>query len=474
MDFALFGTDGIRGPYGSWPITEEFAYILGMALAQRTRSIPLLIFTCTDSRRSGASLETALHSGILSGHARVMSCGVIPTPALAYEIIHQGGGGGVALTASHNPHTDNGFKLFDHRGHKYSASEEQELEQVIQSLWSQHNMDISTTSPLTTSSSTLYLDSLAQQLHLSAKQHHSIRPVNVVLDAAQGACSPLASTLFIDQNPWDNIRFILINHEPTGDNINHHCGAVHTTALSQAVLKHHADFGVAFDGDGDRVVVIDHLGQEVSGSALIAHMALWHQQTTKPTAGSCYKVGTTILANSGLDSFFKTHNIKLMRTEVGDRNLAHLMDTHSIDFAAEPSGHHLFRSHVMGGDSLYATIQILQFYISQIKHNPSFNWHDASQTIGLLTETTISVAVNHKVPLENMPHVVLAIQSATQTLRSSSQNGRVLWRYSGTENKLRIFVEGDHSKTHLDQIASSLADTSVQAIKQQLALKDKS
>ena len=463
----LFGTDGIRGKYGTYPICEEFSYRLGLAIVKYCATPSAPIFTCVDSRQSGASLEQALHQGIVQAGGRAISFGIAPTPALAYLIKQQPAAAGVVITASHNPHHDNGFKIFNSQGSKLSSHQEQQLSELIGEL--NHHF---TPSPPTITSQPLtqYQDYLRHQLTQLAHTYTHHPPLKMIIDCAHGATSNLATQLFIHQNPLNNLSCRVIHNSPTGLNINHQVGATNTQSLSQAVLTEQTDFGVAFDGDGDRLVIVDHCGQPVNGTALIAIIASWLHHTFPSLAPPAHttSIATTKLANSGLDHYLNRTHIQVQRTEVGDRALAQLMTTNQLHFGGEPSGHYLFSHHLATGDSLYTTIQILQLMLHQLQINPDFTWHQAAQNIPLLAETMISIAVPQKIPLADLPHLQTAIDTLTDQLKQSSQHrqGRILWRYSGTEPKLRIMVEGAH-QAQVDAIAHKLATMSLHAINQQ-------
>ena len=463
---SLFGTDGIRGTYGIHPICEEFGYLLGTAIVKYCAAHSAPIFTCIDSRQSGTSLEQALHQGIVQAGGKAISFGTAPTPALAYLVKHQPAAAGVVITASHNPHPDNGFKFFNSQGYKLSAYQEHQLAELICDLDAPF-----TPSPPSIASQlpTPYQDYLRLKLTQLAHTYSHHRPLKMIIDCAHGATSKLATQLFIHQNPLTNLSCHIIHNAPNGLNINHQVGATNTQSLSQAVLTEQADFGVGFDGDGDRLVIVDHHGQAVVGSALIAIIAAWLYQTTTATVPKAHSsIATTHLANSGLDHYLNRIHIQVQRTEVGDRALAQLMTTHRLHFGGEPSGHYLFSHHLATGDSLYTTIQILHLMLHQLQINPDFTWHQAAQNIPLLAETMTSIAIPQKIPLADLPTVKAAIQTRTHQLKQSSQHhqGRILWRYSGTEPKLRIMVEGAH-QAQVDTIAHELATISLNEIKQQ-------
>lgn len=474
-ELTLFGTDGIRGPYGSYPICADFSWTLGRALAElhtKTQAQPLII-TCRDSRASGVALEHALHQGVLASGGQAISYGLAPTPALAYLITqHPGVAAGVVITASHNPSTDNGFKIFTSRGSKLNAAEQQQLSALIhhhgRSGSSGRMPAGQSPTTLVSQSPDAYQHYLATKLKELAQAYPQAvdAPLKLVIDCAHGATSTLAQALFVHAQHLPQVQALVIHSSPNGLNINDQVGATHIQALRKAVLAAQADFGVACDGDGDRLVLVDHHGTELTGSALLAILATWHASV----AGSTSHVATTILANSGLDAYFKAQNITVLRSDVGDHALAELMATHDVPCGGEPSGHYLFREHLTTGDSLYALIQILHLSLDQRRIDPDFTWHAAARKVPLLAEAMHSITVPEKIPLAKLPAANAAIGKATAELKSASPTGagRVLWRHSGTESKLRILVEGA-DQAQVERVAKHLAHTSLAATEQYLS-----
>ena len=442
----LFGTDGIRGAYGQFPITESVAYAIGRALAG-----PQPLLTCHDSRFSSPSLEGALHQGVTDGGGEAISYGVAPTPALAYMVAKEDVTGGVVISASHNPYTDNGFKVFNAKGRKLSTAEETRLTEQIYRHYREQCQGRGVPEIRVPSA---YLDALKAYLQ---DIPHPLKPIKIIIDCAHGASSVMARELFLGaQQP--NIQFELIHSSPNGRNINHGVGATAPAALCARVKEAGAFLGLAFDGDGDRLLLVDHKAKEVAGSALLAVMALWLQEQGRLEGAV---VVTTELANSGLDRFLVGHNIRVLRSAVGDKELAAVMESHGAVLAGEPSGHLLFADHLYSGDSLHSAIEILSLTMGHLATNPDFHWSGAAAGIPLLAERMISGAVEVKVPLHKLPSVQQALGAAEQKLAS----GRVLWRYSGTENKLRILVEGS-DQAEVDKTAESLMHQSLEAIQQ--------
>ena len=470
---SLFGTDGIRGPYGSFPICTDFSWALGRALTELNHDpaaqTPLII-TCRDSRASGVALEHALHQGVMAGGGQAISYGLAPTPALAYLITqHPGATAGVIITASHNPYTDNGFKIFTSRGSKLNTAEQQRLSTLIHHHWRQDTPAQAAVPDtlLTTQSPAAYQQYLTTKLQELAQRYPQATSLKLVIDCAYGATSELTQALFGGAQPLPQVQAIVIHSSPNGVNINDQVGATHTQALRQAVLAAQADFGIACDGDGDRLVLVDHHGTELTGSALLAILASWHAGGSGSTPKH---VATTILANSGLDAYFQAQNITVLRSEVGDHALAELMAAHDVLCGGEPSGHYLFREHLTTGDSLYALIQILHLSLDQRQINPNFTWHEAARKVPLLAEAMRSITVPEKIPLAKLPAAAAAICSATEQLRAASSTGagRVLWRHSGTEPKLRILVEGT-DQAQVEHLAQHLAHISLAATEQYLS-----
>lgn len=446
----LFGTDGVRGVANEAPMTPELALRLGRAIAfvagQGKNRRPR-IFIGKDTRLSGYMLETALASGICAMGGHVMLSGPIPTPAVAHLTVSMRADAGVVISASHNPFRDNGIKIFGHDGFKLPDEKEAEIEALMRSP----ELDAHGPTGAGIGTATRIEDAQGRYV-VYAKQtlpkEYTLDGLRVVVDAAHGAAYKVAPAVFAELGA----EVFTLGCSPDGKNINHERGALYPHAAQQEVLHRQAHLGIALDGDADRVIVIDDRGNLVDGDALMALCAtLQLEQGLLPKN----TVVATVMSNLGLERALERHGGRLVRTAVGDRYVVEEMRRGGYTFGGEQSGHLIFLDHASTGDGIVAALQVLLVMLK--KRRPLSEL--ASQCMTRIPQVLKSVSLPQRRPLDQMPHLSRGIAQVEAEL---AREGRVLVRWSGTEPKLRIMVEGpDEAKVnaYVDQlIAEARAD----------------
>jgi len=405
-----FGTDGVRAE-ALTVLTTQYVAALGRAAAEVLGGGPWLIGR--DTRESGAALEAAIAAGLAAAGAQPLSVGVVPTPALAW-LSAQRGVPAAMITASHNPWQDNGVKIFAVGGLKLSDDVERAIEALLQP---------EVAAPHTVVPAHGGYDEYAE--HMVALGH-SLAGVRVVLDCANGAMFEVAPKVFRSLGA----DVVVIHDSPDGRNINDHCGATHTDSLAAAVIAESAQMGLAFDGDGDRVIAIDHLGNVIDGDRLIALAAV---QLRDEGALHRDTVVVTVMSNLGFHKAMGAAGIEVVSTAVGDRYVLEALDAGGFSVGGEQSGHVIYRDLATTGDGLLAGIRLAQFV------------HDRGLPLAdLADEVMVSypqVLVNVRVRARH-PHVAAElaaeIEAAEGTLHG---DGRILVRASGTEPLIRVMVE---------------------------------
>jgi len=430
MTRKLFGTDGVRGRANEGNMTPEVAFKLGAALTyqarQRARRDPRIVIG-KDTRISSYLFEYALCSGICSMGGRVLLTGPLPTPAIALLTQSMRANAGIVISASHNPYYDNGLKVFGSDGFKLPDESEEELERLMDS-------DLLVTKRATglhiggaerlESAGGRYVQFVKSTL----PQDLTLEGLRVVVDAANGAAYATAPEVFSELGA--DVHAIGVR--PNGKNINDECGAVHPQTCANQVRRRKADIGIAVDGDADRVVVIDEKGEEVNGDAVIALCAtrmLRKNQLRKRTAVA------TVMSSIGLERAIEREKGKLLRVAVGDRNVVEAMRKQGFNFGGEQSGHLVFLDHSRTGDGLVAALQVLEIMLREQRPLSEL----AAEVIEHVPQVLLNVALKVKKPLEELPKTSASIRAVERKLDGQ---GRVLVRWSGTEAKLRILVEG--------------------------------
>jgi phosphoglucosamine mutase len=433
-----FGTDGIRGRVGEHPITPEFCLRLGWAVGRVfSRHGESHVIIGKDTRISGYMLESVLESGLVSAGANVSLLGPMPTPAVAYLTRTLRADAGIVISASHNPYYDNGIKFFDRHGNKLPDQVELEIEAQLEGEIACVDSDRLGKASRIGDAPGRYIEFCKATVN----RGFSLRGLQVVLDCAHGATYHVAPGVFEELGAEIHV----IGQAPNGTNINDGCGSTRPEALAAKVLELGADVGVAFDGDGDRVVMVDADGEVVDGDELLLIIAE-HRARLGSLAGG---VVGTIMSNFGLERAFAGLGIPFCRARVGDRYVLELMKEKGWQLGGETSGHLLCLDLTSTGDAIVAALQALVPLVEQQR-----GLHELKQGMIKLPQTMINVPVPNPSGQAASPSVVGAVQAMDQRLCG---RGRVLIRPSGTEPVIRVMVEGE-DPAEVDQIAEELAD----------------
>lgn len=441
----LFGTDGVRGVANVHPMTSEMALRLGRALAYLVRNGPRRhrIVIGKDTRLSGYMLEHALASGIESMGVDVHFTGPLPTPAIAFITHSMRADAGAVISASHNPYQDNGIKFFSRDGFKLPDEVELQLEELVLQT------RIDDLRPTARQIGKAYkIPDAGGRYVVYAKnifpKELSLDGMTVVVDCANGAAYKVAPAVFEELGA----KVILLGNKPDGKNINARCGALHPQAMCRAVIKNGADLGIALDGDADRLIVADEKGRVVDGDQIMAVVARNLIATRKLAKKT---VVATVMSNLGLDRCIADVGGKVIRTQVGDRYVVEAMRKGGYCFGGEQSGHLVFLDHATTGDGTIAALQLLA-----IMRRTEVPLSELAQVMEIYPQSLVNIEVKQKPELESLPEVMRAIKAAELGLGAE---GRVLVRYSGTESKARVLVEGpnaDRIQAYAEDIAEAL------------------
>ncbi len=424
----LFGTDGIRGKANVYPLVGDIAYKLGKALVyalNSNRNKKKKILIGKDTRLSGYMLETAITSGIVSMGADAYLVGPMPTPAIAFLVRSMRADAGVVISASHNPFDDNGIKIFSHEGLKLSDEVEELIEHYI------FSDELSEKGALGEEIGRAYRirDTLGRYI-VFAKDTlpytMNLEGLRIVLDCANGATYKVAPMIFEELGA----EVITINNEPNGVNINDKCGSTHPSTIVEASKLYRADVGIAFDGDGDRVLMVDERYRIVDGDMILGILA--ENMKKKGKLKKDTVVGT-VMTNYGLERFLESMGVKLERVDVGDKNIVRRMLEKGFNLGGEQSGHIILSDLNTTGDGIITSLAVLA--IMKERNLPLSELHKNYRKV---PEKTVNVAVKEKPPLEEIDEIQSAIKEAKSLLNGK---GRVVVRYSGTESYLRITVE---------------------------------
>ena len=420
----LFGTDGVRGKAGIAPLDPSTVRRLGAALIRAmphvTESPQVLVGR--DTRESGVWIESELAHGACGEGASVTSAGVVPTPAVAFLTRTGTYDAGVVISASHNPYEDNGIKVFSGRGEKFTEAVEREVEAII--------ADSSWTARAGESGDVPRADLVDAYLdHLRAVFPEASRSkrFTIALDCANGATTIVAPELF------NSLGFetIVIGNRPDGRNINLHCGSTHPEQLAETVVARGCAMGVAFDGDGDRAIFVDHRGRIVDGDAVLLMCGRQLQREGRLRGNA---IVATVMSNIGLELALKPLGINLVRTSVGDKYVMEEMLKQNLSLGGEQSGHIIFSDYLFTGDGLCTALNVLRTVTLTGR-----TLADLSADLTTYPQVLLNVRVREKVALQGVPAVADAI--ARVESRVAGQ-GRLLVRYSGTEPLLRVMLEG--------------------------------
>jgi len=424
----LFGTDGIRGVANEYPITCEMAMDIGRAVAHlfRAETGKSKIVIGKDTRISGDMIEYALVSGICSIGADAFLAGVLPTPGIAYMTSSMGTNAGIVISASHNPYYDNGIKIFNQDGFKLSNEKEEEIENIVL-----NGKIVSMCKAIRDTGRAFKIGDANKNyigfLKSALPEGFSLNGIKIVIDCANGATYQVAPELFKELGA--DIESIYT--EPDGKNINKSCGSQHPEALIEIVLKKDADIGLAFDGDGDRLIAVDEKGNVTTGDQILAVCANMLKQRDKLKNSL---VISTVMSNLGLKVALKDMNIQHIMTDVGDRYVMEQMISSGAVLGGEDSGHMIFLDHHTTGDGIISALKLIESMKFESKP-----LSELKKIMTVFPQTLINVTVKSKPEIRSIPAVQEAIRSVEKDL---GEKGRVLVRYSGTQPICRVMVEG--------------------------------
>jgi len=437
----FFGTDGIRGTVGKPPITADFLLKVGWAVGSvLTENGPASVIIGKDTRVSGYLFESALEAGFLSAGVNVGMLGPMPSPAIAYLTKAYGASAGVVISASHNHFQDNGVKFFSSQGIKLSDKIQEAIEKKISTPMV--SVDSANIGKAVRHDQALgrYIEFCKSTFDRICNLSH----LTIVVDCANGATYNIAQNVFEELGA----KVIMINNQPDGYNINHNCGATDTTHLQQEVLNHEANLGIAFDGDGDRLIMVDHTGEKVDGDELVFIIAkAWEKNGTLK---SSTVVGTK-MSNLGMREALSGLSIKFIESDVGDRYVMEQMLLNKAILGGEGSGHIICLNKSTSGDGIIAALQVLEVIFKSKK-----SLHDLKKEMTKYPQVLINVETNGKLDLENHENLNQALSIIKGEL---ADKGRVLIRESGTEPLVRVMVESvdlDLANKSANQLAEAL------------------
>jgi phosphoglucosamine mutase len=445
----LFGTDGIRGVANEYPLTAETVIGIGRAIALffSGSTNPTKIIIGKDTRESGDMIEDALATGICSAGADACLAGILPTPAVACLTSSIDAAAGIVISASHNPFYDNGIKIFDADGYKLSDADEDEIERLMQTdnsdsgaSNSKHRNGIVET---LTDAPERYLAFLQNTL----PNAELFKDMKIVLDCSHGATYAVAPQLFQDLGTQVEALHI----QPDGKNINADCGSEHPETLIDAVLSQKGDIGLAFDGDGDRLVAVDEKGQVISGDRTLAICA---RSLKRKGLLKNNLVVSTVMSNLGLRMALKELGIKHLMAQVGDRYVLQQMKANGAVIGGEDSGHMIFLDQHTTGDGMLTALRLIQ---TMCEENKPLS--ELSRIMTVFPQVLLNIDVQKKPPIEDVSQIMAAIRSVEDCL---GEKGRVLVRYSGTQPLCRVMVEGpeeDETRRYCRQIADVVKAT---------------
>nr|WP_289057207.1 phosphoglucosamine mutase [uncultured Psychrobacter sp.] len=448
---SYFGTDGIRGKFGESPITPDFilklGYVTGRVLIENNTnpSRKPSVVIGKDTRLSGYVIEGALQSGFNAAGVDVHMLGPLPTPAIAHLTRSFNADAGVVISASHNPYFDNGIKFFSGDGKKLTDEMQTAINDKLTAIMSASEADNNTIMPIVDPAklgkNNRINDAKGRYIEFckgSFPYQYDLSHLTVVVDCANGAGYSVAPRVMRELGA----NVIAINHAPDGININADCGSTHPAGLQKAVVEHGADVGIALDGDGDRIVMVDETGALVDGDGILYVLATQGADKAKGVVG-------TLMSNMGLELALKTAEIDFVRAKVGDRYVMQALEANGWILGGEPSGHILCLDKSRTGDAIIAGLQVLA--VMQARGRAL---SDLVEGFDVLPQKLVNVRLSEmKDPFE-YPELVAAFDKARVTLAG---RGRLLIRQSGTEPMIRVMVESD-DEIECDVLANDLAD----------------
>ncbi len=435
---SYFGTDGIRGKFGELPITPEFALKLGFAAGKvlknySKKSKPIVVLG-KDTRLSGYILEAALQAGLNAAGVYVHLLGPLPTPAIAHLTRALHASLGIVISASHNPYFDNGIKFFSGEGKKLPDEIQEAINKELEN-------DIFIEDTANLGKSVRVKDANGRYIEFCKSTfpyHLDLNDLTIVVDCANGAAYNVGPAVYRELGA----KVIAIHNEPNGLNINEGCGSTHPESLQKAVVAHKADLGIAFDGDADRVILVDKNGKQVTGDHILYILAT--QAKNKPTG-----IVGTVMSNMALEIALNKANVELHRAKVGDRYVLQGLEDNKWAIGGEPSGHILTLDKSTTGDAIIASLQVLTVMVEQQKA-----LHELVEGFTLLPNVLVNVRLTQMFDPYSVPALVSEFDKVEETLKG---RGRILIRKSGTEPVIRVMVEGEDLE-EVTALANHLAD----------------
>ena len=436
----LFGTDGVRGEAGSF-LSADLAMRVAMAagIYFKSHAKTKKILVGKDTRKSGYMIENAIVSGLTAVGYDVVQIGPMPTPAIAFLTENMRCDAGIMISASHNPYEDNGIKFFDAHGNKFS----QEVECAIEAIACDSAKLLEGQVIGREIGAAKRIDDVIGryivQLKNSFSSDLSLQGLRIVLDTANGAGYKVGPTVLEELGA----EVIVLHDKPNGININEGCGALHTKDVRDAVRQYRADIGLALDGDADRLIVVDENGDEVDGDQILGALGLFLHQCGSLKGGG---IVATVMSNQALEDTMSANGLTLHRSDVGDKNVLEVMREQGINFGGEQSGHIIMHDYAKTGDGLVSALQILALLLTSGQKASK-----ALRPFELYPQKLVNIKVKTKKPLDT-------IEGLSETLaKVDALHIRHLVRYSGTENKLRILLEGKDAKVmekEMDKLVS--------------------
>ncbi len=430
-----FGTDGIRDRVGKGMISPDQVLKLGWATGKVMKDRgESSVMIGKDTRISGYMFESALEAGFIAAGIDVQLLGPMPTPAVAYLTQTFRADAGIVISASHNPHYDNGIKFFSAKGKKITD----EIELAIEGSFDQA-LEIVPSEQL---GKARRIDDAAGRYIEFCKSTYSAKKklegLKIVLDCAHGATYHVAPSVFSELGA----EVVTIAAEPDGLNINQNCGATHLEPLQEAVIHHSADLGVAFDGDGDRVIMVDDKGRVLDGDAILYILAVIATPRVSAVSG-------TVMSNLGLENALKDKGILLHRTSVGDRYVMESLVSNGLCYGAEPSGHVLCLDKTTTGDGIVAALQVLSVVVDSGK-----SLAELSEPLVMYPQVLKNIPVESAIGLDESSPLKERVLFFEEKM---GDKGRILIRASGTEPLIRVMVEGESAKL-VEEVAVELAN----------------
>lgn len=445
-----FGTDGVRGRANIFPMTSDFAMKLGKALAKvyKNGHKKHKIVIGKDTRVSGYMFESAIVSGICSMGVDAVMLGVLPTPAIAFITRSLRADAGVVISASHNPYEDNGIKFFSAEGYKLSDDVELKIERIVDEEF----LDVSSEELGKAYRIETAIGRYVEYAKNTFDKNFDLKGLKIVVDCANGAGYKVAP-MAISELGAD---VFVINDRPDGKNINDKCGAVYPEMMASKVKEVGADLGISFDGDADRVIFADEKGEIVDGDfalGICGRMMKNEGVLNKNT------IVSTVMSNIGFEMAMRNEGIDIIRSQVGDRYVLEEMVKGGFNLGGEQSGHIIFSDYNTTGDGLISALQLLKVIVKT-----SRPLSELKSFIKTYPQVLKNTEVPEKIPLDKLPKTLKAISDIESKLKSA---GRVLVRYSGTEKKLRVMLEGEEHKA-ISMFADEIINTALYEIRKMI------